>query len=370
MIPAALDFGRTLTRVEALCRLGARPPVIRALTGWEGEALVARMFQEINGRRPPRGQLPRDHRQYLATPALRLQASVLAALAGAARHAGLDACEALLAAYRMYVHLFGPRARVGVDRAWHLLQCLQEGRLRQVRCADCGGALVAAAEVDVVAPECPLCVAQRGRALLWFAPVPPRRRRPPAHSALARQVALAEQLCRCGARPPVVADLTRLDNRALIGRLYRECHGRAAPSGLLPSDPRRFVRSRTQRLHASVLAATYERLCAAGAGAAEALLAAHRLYVSVFGERALLDINRGWCLVRSLRIRELRLVGCPHCGTRFVHDSASLVDRHTCPVCGELRRAGGAPSRLRTPSRRPAPPRADGDPLTMAWASH
>ena len=78
MSTQAGSYGQTLMRVEELCRLGARPPVIRELTRLEADALIARIYRETTGRSPPRGQLPTDHRQYVASPAHRLQASVIA----------------------------------------------------------------------------------------------------------------------------------------------------------------------------------------------------------------------------------------------------------------------------------------------------
>ncbi len=357
------SYGETLARVDELCRLGARPPVIRELTRFDAEALVARIFRETTGRSPPRGQLPTDHRQYVSTPAQRLQASLIAAVYSRMSRVHPVYCDAVIATYRLYRGVFGANARFGLDRTWHLLRCLRLGKLEQRSCPGCGGSLLEDREpLAAVAPRgareprallaaaCPLCDVLRGR--------PPTGARPALErapvalpsaapsSVLARQVGLAEALCRLGARPPVVADLTRLQNRALIGRLYLQCVGQRAPSGLLPSDSRKFVQSRALKLQASVLALAYEGLVRQGLDRAEALLVAHRVYLAVFGERAQFNINRSWCLVQSLRIRELQMVACRWCGSRFIHDAGSLLHRHCCPLCVEIRRCSDDTPRL------------------------
>lgn len=355
----ALSYGQQLLRIEHLLRLGARPPVARELTRFSSEALVNQYYRDINHAAPPRGQLPKEYKQYVTAPVLKTQASVVVHLYQRLEGNGLEYCDAVISTYRQYSSMFGDNAKFGIDRVWHILRCVAIGKIliRQCHNTHCGALYVEDSDTpplvgeptEEATPGCPFCAElTRGRG-------GDRRNHKalPAHSTVAplsdmspqleytKQILNAEELCRLGARPPVVRDLTKVDNNALLQRIFQEQTGHRAPKGMLPSEHRKFVQTLSHKLQSSCLVKLHRHLVSAGANPARALISAYQQYVELFGDQAVFSINHVWSLMRSLKIGRLRMHQCPakECRSDYIEDADSLIERHSCPVCWEIRRS-------------------------------
>lgn len=356
----ALSYGQQLLRIEHLLRLGARPPVARELTRFSSEAMVNQYYRDINHAAPPRGQLPKEYRQYVTAPVLKTQASVVVHLYQRLEGNGLDYCDAVIATFRQYSSLFGENAKFGIDRIWHILRCVATGKIVTRQCSNtqCGAIYVEDADApppmlreptEEATPGCPFCAElTRGRGgdrkhlkhiSASSAAIPLLDMSPQLEYT--KQILSAEELCRLGARPPVVRDLTKVDNNALLQRIFHEQTGHRAPKGMLPSEHRKFVQTLSHKLQSSCLVKLHRRLIASGANPARALISAYQQYVELFGEQAAFSVNHAWSLMRSLKIGRLHLHKCTSkdCGSEFIEDADSLIERHSCPVCWEIRRS-------------------------------
>lgn len=118
-----------MERLNQLCDLRARPPTIRALLPALPEAFVLRRWQEIVGRRPPRGPLPHTLTQFLASPAKRLEASYVIAQLVRLRELGIADNDALIQIYRGYLREFAQAAKIGNDQplSFDRMYCLVHG---------------------------------------------------------------------------------------------------------------------------------------------------------------------------------------------------------------------------------------------------
>ena len=105
---------------------------------------------------------------------------------------------------------------------------------------------------------------------------------------------LAIRLLRRRARISIAHQETGF-SRNRLRALYRELHGRSAPSGQLPAIGCAAIQVRRQQVHASLFARLYERL---GGDAVyqrldiQAVLAAQDLYCHLIDEAPEIDFNR------------------------------------------------------------------------------
>jgi hypothetical protein len=371
-----LSYGQQLVRIERFCAHGARPPVTLEAVRFPSLPIVIDYFRQINGVGAPRGQLPSDHRQYVTSPVTKAEASVVVSFYDRLQAAGLIYADALLGAYRQYRQLYGQGARLDINRAWHVLRCLAIGRLVRQRCthADCGamfiedadvliahtdgrlhGAAAGAEERDGDGPgvpgptACPCCAqlrcrrggvrisARQGVPSVVLVRLPDLQARLPG----TLRVLEAEALCAERVRMVVVQDLTRLQNRTLLQRIYREQTGGHALSGPLPSDHRRYVRYSEAKLQASVAHRIHATLRKHGFSPACALLATQARCLDLFGAKAKFDITDLWGLVRAARTGRLLVHRCdaPGCGTEYLEDASSLITARSCPVCALSRQS-------------------------------
>ena len=369
--PMPLSYGQQLVRIERFCAHGARPPVTLEAVRFPSLPIVIDYFRQINGVGAPRGQLPSEHRQYVSSPVVKAQASVLVSFYDRLQAAELIYADALLGAYRQYLQLYGEGAKLDLNRAWHVLRCLAMGKLVRHHCtrADCGAMFIEDADVLVAhsagpqadvedrggreagapgagreaAPACPCCAelrcgrggvripARRGVPRVVLVRLPDLQPRLPA----TLRVLEAEALSQKRVRMVVVQDLTRLENKTLLQRIYREQTGGHALSGPLPSDHRRYVRYGEAKLQASVAYRIHATLREHGFSPARALLATQARCLDLFGAQTKFDLTDLWGLVRAARIGRLRVHRCdaPGCGSEYLEDANSLITSRSCPVC-------------------------------------
>lgn len=142
-MPAVMSLAeeaQAVTQAVALMRLGARRPVIEAETGLSGERLT-RLFREVTGRAPSRGQLPHSPDWFLGG-GVALQAALFDAwhrrIGG---QGGANGLQVLITAYRLYreeLQRLGLAPVLDFTRAWSLQRFLAAGLLLRRPCPQCG----------------------------------------------------------------------------------------------------------------------------------------------------------------------------------------------------------------------------------------
>lgn len=163
----------------------------------------------------------------------------------------------------------------------------------------------------------------------------------------------AERLLALGARVPVVLEMTRLSSW-FLRKLAREVCGTAPRKGQVPNSELWYLRGRNN-LQASMFMALYEQTAALGGRTVDPcdlLIAVYERYASVLrsaGIEPVLTVDRAWWLIKSFRIRNLKLVCCEHCGGRFVRHFGDLERGYACDSCRQA--AMAARSAARTAAR-------------------
>ena len=154
---------------------------------------------------------------------------------------------------------------------------------------------------------------------------------------------LAMRLLTRDARISIVHHETGL-TRGYLRALYRDLHGRSAPSGQLPAIGCAMIATRREQVLASLFAALYEM----HAGPAlyrqmtiEALVRAYDAFREIAGESGTgpLDFNLCWVIARDLRVGASRLAYCPACEVRYLVMDNSRTPP-SCPLCALYARYG------------------------------
>ena len=157
---------------------------------------------------------------------------------------------------------------------------------------------------------------------------------------------LAVRLLRRRARISIAHQETGL-SRNKLRALYRELHGRPAPSGQLPAIGCATIQTRCQQVHASLFARLYERLGGDGIYESldiQAVLAAQDLYRQLISEPPEIDFNGAWVVARDLRVGKSALKFCGCCQVRYLVSENSRAPT-SCPICAlYARKESGASS--------------------------
>jgi flagellar transcriptional activator FlhC len=158
----------------------------------------------------------------------------------------------------------------------------------------------------------------------------------------ARQIALASELARMGARLQVLESETSLSRERLL-RLYKEINGESPPKGMLPFSTDWFL-TWQPNIHSSLFLGSYKHLTGhCKLDRADALVRAYRLYLeqaAVFHLEVKLSITRAWILVRYVESGMLGTTPCTSCGGQFVTHRDDLNDHFVCGLCNVPSRAG------------------------------
>jgi hypothetical protein len=389
-----IGFGARLQAAEQLIRLGARAVVVTEALDIDGMArsLVRRMYVGIRGPGRPRGPLPCDPVELLATAAARMEASIFLDAWQRLREAGTTRAQALVGAWQCLAGV-SPRARTsgrrfGIDQCWVLARALERGALQRSCCDRCGvayfdarrpGALAGGAPDGSSAParpshlRCPHCairlrpagagsrspaVSGDPRRTVPAGAAMVRRRTPgggPAAaqvpcgqvpvvagshplSDLAQRYSWAEALFREGARPPIVTHVTGLAMTGTLRQLFVEVAGHGPRQGALPQLGEHIIATYARKLESSVVVVTADRLVRAGHAPAATLLATWRTYRALFGDSAHFDINAVALVLRARHHPDFTLVDCRQCGSAYLELRLD-VPGSRCPVCRALEQA-------------------------------
>jgi flagellar transcriptional activator FlhC len=119
----------------------------------------------------------------------------------------------------------------------------------------------------------------------------------------ARQILLASELIRLGARLQLLESETTLSRERLL-KLYKELRGVSPPKGMLPFSTDWFI-SWQPNIHASVFMGIYRYLLDhARLNGIDAVIKAYRLYLEQMppspSEQPVLSLTRAWTLIRFL----------------------------------------------------------------------
>ena len=178
--------------------------------------------------------------------------------------------------------------------------------------------------------------------------------------AEARQIQLASELVRLGARLQLLEAETDLSRERLL-KLYKEIRGVSPPKGMLPYSVDWFL-SWQANIHSSLFVDIYLYLVAhTDSRGIDALVKSYKLYlehVMAGGLDCVLSMTRAWTLMRFMEGRILKAVACVKCGGQFVMHAQDLPANYRCGLCRVPSRAGK--------SRKPRRAEAIGTPQSLA----
>ena len=158
----------------------------------------------------------------------------------------------------------------------------------------------------------------------------------------ARQIRVASDLVRLGARLQVLESETTLSRERLL-RLYKQLAGRSPSKGMLPFSTDWFM-TWQPNIHSSLFMNVYHTLIrSAELEPVDALIGAYRLYldqVDILGTEPVLSVTRAWRLLKFFECGMLTMAPCRKCGGHFVVHKYDLTDGYVCGLCHMPSRAG------------------------------
>ncbi|MBL8384883.1 MAG: flagellar transcriptional regulator FlhC [Burkholderiales bacterium] len=158
----------------------------------------------------------------------------------------------------------------------------------------------------------------------------------------ARQIALASDLIRLGARLQVLESETTLSRERLL-KLYKEIVGKSPPKGMLPFSTDWFM-TWQPNIHSSLYMNLYQSINRSSElDEIEVVIHAYRLYreyVSRLGMPEVLSITRAWRLTKFFDAGMLTTTECKECGGHFVVHTYELTGGYVCGLCDMPSRAG------------------------------
>lgn len=161
-------------------------------------------------------------------------------------------------------------------------------------------------------------------------------------TAEARDIALATELIKLGARPQVLEGETGL-SRERRAKLYKELVGKSPPKGMLPFSTDWFIQWQPN-IHGSLFANILGQVKRTGRlDGIEAIMKAYRLYIEqirVLGMEPVLSVTRAWTLVKFLDANMLAVTACRECSGHFVVEPHRKGRHYVCGLCNMPARAG------------------------------
>jgi flagellar transcriptional activator FlhC len=163
----------------------------------------------------------------------------------------------------------------------------------------------------------------------------------------ARDIGLAAELVRLGARLQVLESETKLSREKLL-KIYKEIQGKSPPKGMLPFSTDWFM-TWQPNIHGSLFLAIYRYLMnAAELDSIEAIIKAYKLYVEHCEAHAMehvLSITRAWRLVKFVESKMLATAPCTKCEGHYVVHAYDLTKDYVCGLCNVPSRAGKTKAR-------------------------
>ena len=150
---------QAVSQAVTLMQLGARRSVIEAETGLSGDRLT-RLFREVTGQAPSRGQLPHSPEWFLGRRVAMQVALFDAWHRRLTVQCGATGLQALVRAYRFYLEelqRLGQAPQLDFTRAWSLQRFVTTGLLVHQRCVHCGLLHLALPNSPVQPLMCPAC---------------------------------------------------------------------------------------------------------------------------------------------------------------------------------------------------------------------
>lgn len=158
----------------------------------------------------------------------------------------------------------------------------------------------------------------------------------------ARQIHLATELIKLGARLQVLEANTELSRERLV-RLYKEIRGVSPPKGMLPYSEDWFT-SWQPNMHSSLFINIYNFIIKhTNIYPIEAIIKSYKLYlehIEINRLQRILSLTRAWTLVRFLESKVLCLSTCTKCNGHFIVHSLEIHTNHVCGLCNIPSRAG------------------------------
>ena len=158
----------------------------------------------------------------------------------------------------------------------------------------------------------------------------------------ARQITLASDLVRLGARLQVLESETTLSRERLL-KLYKEIVGKSPPKGMLPFSTDWFV-TWQPNIHASLFMGIYQFLNkSSDLEEIDAIIKGYKLYIEQIhscGMEPILSLTRAWRLVKFFDAGMLTTAACMECGGHFVVHAYDLTEHYVCGLCHMPSRAG------------------------------
>ena len=158
----------------------------------------------------------------------------------------------------------------------------------------------------------------------------------------ARDIALAAELVRLGARLQVLESETRLSREKLL-KIYKEIQGKSPPKGMLPFSTDWFM-TWQPNIHSSLFLNIYEYLNkTTELEEIDAIIKAYELYLEQIKAQnlePLLSVTRAWRLVKFVDAGMVTLTPCCKCNGKFVTHTYELTKNYVCGLCEPPARAG------------------------------
>jgi flagellar transcriptional activator FlhC len=158
----------------------------------------------------------------------------------------------------------------------------------------------------------------------------------------ARQIGLASELIKLGARLQVLESETTLSRERLL-KLYKEIQKKSPPKGMLPFSTEWFM-TWQPNIHASLFMNLYQSLITSSEiDEIDAVIRAYKLYREYLVQLELpevLSITRAWRLVKFVDAGMLTTTCCKECKGHFVVHTYELTKDYVCGLCNMPSRAG------------------------------
>ncbi|MFT3720870.1 flagellar transcriptional regulator FlhC [Pseudorhodoferax sp.] len=156
---SVLDHSRQIERAAMLIRMGARMQLLEAETDLSYERLL-RLYKEVAGRSPSRGQLPFSMDWFLSWQENIHASLFLNVHEYLSKGMEIDPVDCLAKAYRLYLEQVGAAdidPLLSFTRAWRLVRFVDAGMLAMTGCSRCGGKFVTEPYEDPRRYVCGLC---------------------------------------------------------------------------------------------------------------------------------------------------------------------------------------------------------------------
>lgn len=145
------------------------------------------------------------------------------------------------------------------------------------------------------------------------------------------------KLAELGARTHTIIALTDLSERK-VKEIIKDVTGKSPAPGRTLKTLDGYVKTRTHRLHISVLVGIYMHGKSLGLNSAAALMHAYSDYKTRFASfasgRLFIDFDHAYQLTQAVEKGKTHgLLVCSDCNCRIFHDKSELKDNSTCPVC-------------------------------------